>query len=237
MTRMFDAPCARAAITNSRCDHASALARVIRPRIGIDTKPTARITTSIRGRVRRRLPAAGLGRRKHRNQRERQHQLRERKEDVEERAERSVGLGSRAIARDQTKETADDRAEQDRPETDQQRRTGPPDHATQHVGAGVVGAEDVSRTEHARGRVQVVADKRVLDRQDRCQQRDQADEHEPADRHPREHAEAPLLEPLVAVRRDGHLDHATAAGEDLGFRLERHESSDPVRGRGRLPQS
>ena len=89
--------------------------------------------------------------------------------------------------------------------------------ATQHVGAGVVGAEDVSRTEHARGRVQVVADKRVLDRQDRCQQRDQADEHEPADRQPREHAEAPLLEPLVAVRRDGHLDHATAAGEDLGF--------------------
>ena len=45
--------------------------------------------------VRRRLPAAGLGRRKHRNEREREHELRERKEDVEERAERSVGAGSR----------------------------------------------------------------------------------------------------------------------------------------------
>ena len=30
------APWARAAITNSRCDHCSVFARVIRPRIGID---------------------------------------------------------------------------------------------------------------------------------------------------------------------------------------------------------
>ena len=48
MTRLSVAPCARAAMTNSRCDHESALARVMRPSTGIETMPTARMTTPMR---------------------------------------------------------------------------------------------------------------------------------------------------------------------------------------------
>ena len=46
-TRQSLAPCAREAITNSRCDHVSVLARAMRATIGIDTMPRAmmRITT------------------------------------------------------------------------------------------------------------------------------------------------------------------------------------------------
>ena len=49
MIRRFFAPCARAAMTNSRCDHVSALARVIRPSTGVDTIPNAMISTTSAG--------------------------------------------------------------------------------------------------------------------------------------------------------------------------------------------
>jgi hypothetical protein len=48
MTRNLLAPWARAAITNSRCDHCREFARVIRPRIGIDTIPSATISHTMR---------------------------------------------------------------------------------------------------------------------------------------------------------------------------------------------
>ena len=46
MMRRCFAPCARAASTNSRSDHESVLARVMRPSTGIDTMPSARISAT-----------------------------------------------------------------------------------------------------------------------------------------------------------------------------------------------
>ena len=46
MMRRCFAPCARAARTNSRSDHDSVLARVMRPSTGIDTNPSARINAT-----------------------------------------------------------------------------------------------------------------------------------------------------------------------------------------------
>ena len=48
MMRPLRAPIARAARTNSRSDHVSVVARVIRPSSGIETMPSPRITTIVR---------------------------------------------------------------------------------------------------------------------------------------------------------------------------------------------
>ena len=109
-------------MTNSRRDHASVLARVMRASTGIDTMPRVRISARSRSNVWRVVEAV---RRQHRDERQGEDQRGQRQEDVEAAREDRVGPAP-VVAGDETERAADEQREDDRADADEQRATRAP---------------------------------------------------------------------------------------------------------------
>ena len=109
MMRRCFAPCAFAASTNSRSDHDSVLARVMRPSTGIDTIPRARIEREL-GVEPGLTRLAGL-RAQDRDEREREDHRGDGEEHVEQRAHDGVDPAAE-VAADEAEGAAEQEAEE-----------------------------------------------------------------------------------------------------------------------------
>ena len=237
MMRRFFAPWAFAASTNSRCDHESVLARVIRPSTGIDTMPIAMMSASFG--VEPRVPARGarLGAQDG-DEREGEDHRGDRQEHVEH--ERHDGVDPAAeVAAEQAERAAEHEADQHRDGRDDQRRAPRPQQAGQHVAADAVAAEQVAgRGADLRERAAPgdVGDQllRVVDGEVGREDRAADHEREPRDREPRREAEpAPPPARLGAGPDRGHRYRAAAGHAD-----GRGVARDPLQARrGRRPRT